>query len=286
VPAPGVGTQPSGRRALILGCGFTGRRVAERLLARGVAVIATTRDPARLGRLARLGVDVQRLDALDPDDIARLPSCRIVLHSIPVIGGRDGWLDATPALMAAAAPRRVVYLSSTGVYGSAKQVDETTPAAPGGQRARLRVQAEEAVAGGGWSWMILRAAAIYGPGRGVHEAMRAGTHRLVGDGGNYVSRIQVDDLAAITEAALLSDLTGAWPVADEQPCRAREIAEFCAGLLGVPMPPALERPEAGDTRSSDRIVDGSAIRRALGVTLRYPSYRTGVPACVSAAALP
>ena len=66
--------------------------------------------------------------------------------------------------------------------------------------------------------MILRPAAIYGPGRGVHVSMEEGRFRFVGGGDNFVSRIHVDDLAAHVEAALLSDITGAWPVADEHPC--------------------------------------------------------------------
>jgi nucleoside-diphosphate-sugar epimerase len=89
----------------------------------------------------------------------------------------------------------------------------------------------------------------------------------------------VDDLAAHVEAGLLSDITGAYPVADDEPCTSREIAEFCAKLLDLPMP-----PEQAKTFSTSRRVDGSAIRRALGITLRYPSYRVGVPASSGSAA--
>jgi hypothetical protein len=31
-------------------------------------------------------------------------------------------------------------------------------------------------------------------------------------------------------------------------------------------------------------VDGSAIRKALGITLQYPSYRIGIPAALAATA--
>jgi hypothetical protein len=33
-----------------------------------------------------------------------------------------------------------------------------------------------------------------------------------------------------------------------------------------------------DTRRADRRVDGSTIRKLLGIQLRFPSYRTGIPA--------
>ena len=90
-----------------------------------------------------------------------------------------------------------------------------------------------------------------------------------------MSRIHVDDLATHVEAALLSDVTGAYPVADEEPCTPRELAAFCSQILGKPIEPRPAR--------SNRRVDGSAIRRALGVTLQYPTYREGYAAASSPA---
>jgi hypothetical protein len=68
-------------------------------------------------------------------------------------------------------------------------------------------------------------------------------------------------------------------VADEDPCRSREIAEFCANLLGVELP---KGPVATPRVFGDRKVDGSAIRRLLGIKLLYPSYRVGIPASIQA----
>jgi nucleoside-diphosphate-sugar epimerase len=144
----------------------------------------------------------------------------------------------------------------------------------------LRVEAEQAVAQGPWPSLVLRPAAIYGPGRGVHVALREGSFQLANDGSNFVSRIHVDDLATHAGHSLLSDLTGAYPVADEKPCSSREIAEFCANLLGLPLPESVTEESLSETRRSDRRVDGSAIRRLLGIELRYPSYRQGIPAAL------
>lgn len=172
----------------------------------------------------------------------------------------------------------MLYLSTTGIYGAQRDVDENTSPAPLTEREKLRIEAEAAVRCGPWTSLVLRPAAIYGPSRGVHVAMREGRFQLVGDGGNFVSRIHVDDLAAHVEAALLSDLTGAWPVADELPSTSREIAEFCSRLLDLPMPESLPREAAHETRRADRRVDGRAIRARLGIGLRYPTYREGIPA--------
>ena len=95
----------------------------------------------------------------------------------------------------------------------------------------------------------------------------------------------VDDLAAHAEAALLSEIDGAYPVADEEPCTSLEIAEFCARLLNLALSRAGdERAEPVPRFANNRRVDGSAIRRALGITLTYPSYRVGVPAALSSEA--
>jgi nucleoside-diphosphate-sugar epimerase len=254
---------------LILGCGYTGERVARRFVARGARVIATTRNPARLA-----GLDAEIIDLAGVP--RRLTPGALVLHSIPPGPAVIDLLGESPA--------RVVYLSSTGVYGDAQIVNEMTPVVI--ETARLAE--ERRVAAGPWSSLVLRPAAIYGPGRGAlatglpgprlasperELSAEQGVHPPSID--NLVSRIHVDDLATHVEAALLSSVTGAYPVADEQPCTPREVAAFCSRLLDRPITPRPAR--------SNRRVDGSAIRRVLGVTLKYPSYQAGYAAASSPA---
>lgn len=258
---------------VILGAGYTGQRVARALEMRGERVVS----------LRATAGEAHRFDVLDASTYAQLSRCveagARVLYSLPVLRTPEGYRATAPLaapLLAAAA--RVVYLSTTGVYGETRQVDEHTAPAPRHERERLRVDEENVLRTGPWSTLVLRPAAIYGPGRGVHEAMRQGRYRLPGDGTNLISRIHVDDLAAHCLAALDAELTGCFPVADEAPCAAGEIAAFCAELLDVPMPEFTERLPGDDTRRANRRVDGGAIRRALGIELRYPGYRQGIPA--------
>ncbi len=248
---------------LILGCGFTGQRVARRFLDQGIRVLATARSP---DRLAGLGAEILALD----DVPARLNRGALVLHSVPPAGPL-GLLD-----LLGDKPARLVYLSSTAVYGAATAVDESTPVDPSTDQARQRLAVENSVLNGPWCALVLRPAAIYGPGRGAHERIKRGEYNLSDD---FVSRIHVDDLAGHIEAALLAPLTGAYPVADEEPCTSREISEFCASLLHIPVPLS---GSAAKRLSANRRVDGSAIRRLLGITLQYPSYRTGIPAALAA----
>lgn len=253
---------------VILGCGYTGRRVAALLAAKSVPVIATTRRPSAL-RIA--GVRTAEFDASFDRDLSFIPEGALILYSIPTV-------DPAVIRTLAARPARVVYLSTTGVYGNTTDVDHTTLPAPALPQQIERMDAEKAIAEGPWSTMVLRPAAIYGPGRGVCVSMKEGRYRLAGDGSNYVSRIHVDDLALHCEAALFSEMEGAWPVADEHPTTSREIAEYCSKLLGIPMPATAEPQDLHHTRQANRRVNGSEVRKLLGISLRYPGYVEGVRA--------
>lgn len=264
---------------VIVGCGYTGSRVASSLLTAGARVLITVRNPESAAALKRQGAEVFAWDATAPEPLS-IPDGSALLHSIPSLQIAGQPADPTPALLAAlkGTPSRIVYLSTTGVYGSTRDVDHRTPVNPQSSRDQVRVDAEIAVAAVPWSSLILRPAAIYGPGRGIHVSMARGEYKLVGNGQTFVSRIHVDDLAAHAQAGLLSKIGGAYPVADEHPCSAWEIAEFCSNLLHVPMPNTVQAEDVHPTRRADRRVDGSEIRRLLAVTLRYPSYHTGIPA--------
>jgi nucleoside-diphosphate-sugar epimerase len=258
---------------VILGCGYTGERVARRMVERGANVICTSRDAARLSHLH--SVQLVSLDVSEPFSLDFVPADSLVLHSIPPLENEDPRAIVT-ALEGRA--KRLVYLSTTGVYGNQRDVSSSTAAAPQHEREWQRLRVEEAVLTSGISSIVLRPAAIYGQERGVHVSIAEGRYRLVGDGENFVSRIHVEDLAAHVEAAWMSDISGAWPVADERPCTSREIARYCSDMLGVPLPESTPPDGVHHTRRADRRVDGSAIRTALGIQLRYPTYREGLRA--------
>ena len=271
---------------LIVGCGYTGSRVARRLLRRGLPVVATSRKPNGLEDLECLGAKVTGIDFCEPGSFERVrdlaaEGCRVLI-SVPTIQTACELFDPTSRIVEALGdrPSRVMYLSTTAVYGRTAVVDEHTAALPATHRQQLRLEAERSVIAREWSHLILRPAAIYGPGRGVHQAMIEGTCNLMGDGSNLVSRIHVEDLAALTAEGLLGDISGVYPVADDEACTSREIALFCSRLLGVPMPKMASGESGNETRHSNRRVDGRAIRRLLGVELRYPSYRTGIPSAL------
>jgi nucleoside-diphosphate-sugar epimerase len=255
---------------IILGLGFTGARLARRLLARGVEVYAPVRNSERFRDLTGPKLHLTEWNLPEWDHMA-LPKSAVMAVTIPPLQEPDK--TSLRQTIQTLAPGRLVYVSSTGVYGDQVDIDENSTALATDERGRVRLEEEAWIAAGPWSSLILRAAAIYGPGRGVHVAMREG--RLPrGSASGVVSRIHVDDLAALAEAALFSTAEGAWPVADDAPCASDEIARFLGFsdlAEGVP--------------ASGRSVNGRGIRKLLGVELHFPSWRTGIPACLDEEAM-
>ncbi len=266
-------------KLLILGGGFTGAAVARRALARGIAVTATTRSEARASSLRAHGVTPLVSPTLDgPALEGHVDEDTYVLVTLPPDGVTDAPLAASLAPRHAAA---VAYVSSTAVYGGAVgRVDETTALDPTAPRAAPRLLAEAAWQRAGAS--VLRAPGIYGPGRGLHLRLARAEVRLAGAGGNAISRVHVDDLAAALLAVLEARAKGdVSVVGDAEPAPHEDVVAFLCDALRIPMP-AWDRAALPDeTLRHDRRVDGSRLRARFGLALAYPSYREGYGHCIA-----
>ncbi len=260
---------------VILGLGFTGARLASRLLQRGVPVSAPVRGIRRFPELALAGLQLSQLD-LDHPETMMLPRNAVVAVLLPPLPDSEN--VALRETIRGIAPARVIYVSSTGVYGDQVVVDENTPAEPNDDKGRLRLAEERWITAGPWTSLMLRSAAIYGPGRGVHVSIRERQLPRSAASG-IVSRIHVEDLAAIVEAGMFSDIQGAWPVADDAPCSSDEIARWCRKLLQLK--PVRGREMRFSGKIAGRKVDGRKIRQILKVELQYPSWKAGIQASLS-----
>jgi nucleoside-diphosphate-sugar epimerase len=264
------------KRLLVLGAGFTGGAVARLARERGVEVVASTRDAGRAERLRALGC----APLLAPDlASAELPidGATAVLVAFPPDGRTDAAL--VPRLSRA---RAVAYVSSSVVYGRARgRVDERTRVAADTPRGVARVEAEALHRSIGAT--VVRAPAIYGPGRGIHTRLAAGTLKLHGDGTNVVSRVHVDDLASALYELLAGDVRGATFVAgDRVPAPHVEVIRFVADALSLPMPPRAPAESADETLRNERALDPSLLWSTLGREPRFPSYREGYLQCIAA----
>jgi hypothetical protein len=252
--------------AILLGLGFTTRRLAKRLLLRRLPAFAVVRHPERFLDLRLLGLLFNGF-----------PKQAVLVHTIPPLPPEE--TEEVRRIITLLEPRRVVYISSTGVYGDQSEVNESSPPAPSDPKGARRIEEETWLQSGPWETLIVRAAAIYGPGRGVHVRIQEGRAPRAEPTG-ITSRIHVDDLAAVLEAGVLSTLTGAWPIADQYPCSTPELAAWCGALLRRELVPAWRNPRILPGRS----VDGTKILDLLGVPLTYPDYRSGILASLAESA--
>ncbi len=277
---------------VLLGCGYTGTRLVRAVVerGRGERVVATRRDPVALAEVATLGdVTTMHADLGVPASLAAVsaqagPGAIVVICAPPGANPGRELADVVAAMRTAA---RVIYLSSTGVYGPAHGalVDETALLAPTSATGHARVLAEAALAAACGAatppvpWLVLRPAGIYGPGRMLADRLRAPDYRVVGDGTSHVCRIHVDDLVTtILAAADHPRVTGAINVADDDPTPLGIVVDTVAAHLGLPAPPRVPAssvpPDVASMLTSDRRIANGRLHAELGVTLRYPSWRT------------
>jgi nucleoside-diphosphate-sugar epimerase len=267
---------------MIVGCGYTGTRLARALVGQGASVTITRRDPQAVAELAAtLGVSGATADLARPGSLDGLvaPGAIVVCLAPP---GPDPVAEIGALLHASRHARKIVYVSSTGVYapGGGAWVDETWSLAPITPSGHARVAAEAALAAATVPWISLRVAGIHGPGRGLLDRIRAGTYRIVGDGSSHVSRIHVDDLVTAIVQAGTTDISGAVNIADDDPSPIGEVADAIAAMLGVRAPTRVPvdsvLAEVAGMLTADRRIANRRMKDELGVTLRYPSWRSAL----------
>jgi nucleoside-diphosphate-sugar epimerase len=272
---------------LLAGYGDVARRAAPRLEAR-FALVPLSR---------RHGYDLDR-----PATLATLPPAHAVLHCAPP--PKVGVVDSrTTHLLAALAkgrilPARLVYVSTSGVYGDCggARVDESRPVHPQTDRARRRVDAERQLAqwcrAHGVSLAVLRAPGIYAADRLPLERLRAGTPVLCAQEDVYTNHIHAEDLAAIAARALEDTASpGIYNASDDSDLRMGEWFDLLASRTGLPRPPRIARAEAAGRiapellsfMSESRRLVNRRMKEELGVRLQYPTVYDGVPQLVPAA---
>lgn len=285
---------------VILGCGYVGTRLAQSLLADGVQVRVCARRVALLEPLRALGAEVHYMDASRPHQFG--PALLgldqpVVVYSIP---GVPDLPQGEAIRRAATAAQRVhargfVYLGSSAVYGRSEVganedwVDEESSVASGDPDASARLADEAAVqsvAVAGLRTVILRLSAIYGPAlgpnqpaRGVRQRLRSGDYKLWDGGRYYFSRIYIDDLVRVIRIAAERAPAGAmYVVGDDRPCTQGEYGRYLAAHLRLPPPVSVDSHQTTGVRRQairGHRLKNERMKRELGFSLLYPSYREG-----------
>jgi nucleoside-diphosphate-sugar epimerase len=262
------------KRLLVAGFGDIARRAAP-VLARRFELV----------RLARaFGYDLDRPESL------LLEAADAVLHCAPPPAEGDADTRSANLLVALEKarilPARMVYVSTSGVYGdcAGARVDESRPVAPQSARARRRVDAELRLArwcgSNGVPLVILRAPGIYAPDRLPLERLRSGAPVLRTQDDVYTNHIHADDLAAIVVRALEEEApAGIYNASDDTEMKMGDWLDLVADRHGLPRPPRIARTGARDLSSfmlESRRLDNRRLKRELGVRLRFPTVYEGL----------
>ncbi|HEU0219554.1 MAG TPA: SDR family oxidoreductase [Gallionella sp.] len=287
------------KRLLIIGCGDVAMRAIP-LLARRYRLFALVRNPACREKLRALGVLPILGDLDDRASLRRIAGIAdTVLHFAPpssapplTRGGREGLgIDMRTqhllsALSRGALPERLVYISTSGVYGDCGGVvvSETHPLNPQTARAQRRADAERQIRD--WAKRnrvkagILRVPGIYAADRLPLDRLRQGLPCIIDSEDSYTNRIHADDLARVAASALrYGKACRVYHASDDSRMKIGEYFDAVADASGLPRPPRVSRAEAQRAlpetllsfMNESRRLTNRRMKRELKVKLRYPT---------------
>jgi len=280
-------------QVFIVGCGDIGRRVARLWQARNVPVTGLARHAEPL---SEAGIPAHVADLDDPASLSALPVDEALVCYFappPPRGDQDPRLQHFLQALdqQGARPQRVVYISTSGVYGDqrGRLISEATPANPQVDRARRRYHAEQTLRQWGREQdipvVILRVGGIYGPGRLPIKRIREQIPMVHETLAPRTNRIHAADLAAICVAAALRGRADTiYNVSDGDESNMTAYFNTVADFLGLPRPPLIDMDEARQTLSEgmlsylgeSRRMDTSRLHEELGVELQYPTLHEGL----------
>jgi len=283
-------------RVAILGCGYLGLELGERLTAAGADVVGVRRSAVGVERIEERGFEAVSADATDPADLRSVPDVDVLVYAVS--GGRSGdpWAVYVEGLRTvvetfgarATSPDRLVYVSSTGVYGDrdGAWVDEETNLSPESDRERALVAAERVALAEtdpvGIDGTAVRLAGLYGPGRYWTDRYLSGP---VVEG--YANMIHRDDAAGAITHLLETDACRDAVVnaVDDEPVSRVRFAEWLAEGTGRSPPERLSRaaarsrPDVSRRALTSKRVANDRLR-ATGYEVAVPTFREGYAAAV------
>lgn len=276
-------------KILVAGCGDIALRVARELHGR-YRMFGLVRRPERAAELRAAGIVPLHADLDNRRSLRRLAGLAdSVLHFAPP--SDSGEIDPRTrnlltALAQGALPQRLVYISTSGVYGDCggRRIDESWTPNPQTLRARRRLDAERQIRTwaerNGVSAAILRVPGIYAAERLPLERLRAGTPAIAAEEDSYTNHIHADDLARIVIAALRhAQSNRIYHASDDSNLKMGDYFDVVADAHTLPRPPRLSReqvqqavsPALWSFMNESRQLENQRMKRELKVELRYPT---------------
>ena len=274
-------------RVVIVGCGDIGSRVAVLMQKQGWLVHGLRRNIAHLpAGVVPIAADLNQPEC--PSDWPQQPIDYVVYamaaQSMTQAGYQQSYVQGQRHMYSWLAqhqqqPKRVIFVSSSGVYGQNDDswIDEQSVTEPQRWSGQIMLDAEQCAMHSGHPATAVRLTGIYGPGRNM-------LIKRVGDGyhaphlHSYTNRIHADDAAGLIATILQADAQGqalesVYLGVDNEPVEQAEVVAWLQEKLQVSSVADLVlQPRSGSKRCSN------ARARALGWTPKYSSYREGYTA--------
>lgn len=273
---------------LIVGCGDIALRIAPLLRSR-YRLFGLVRNMQHAATLRAAGIIPIQGD-LDHSHLAHIAGlAHIILHFAPP--PNSGNVDSrTRHLLAALShgtlPARIVYISTSGVYGDCggAQVDESHPLNPQSARAARRADAEQRIRD--WAKRnrvrasILRVPGIYAAERLPLERLQTDSPAIVAEQDSHTNHVHAADLANIVVAALHRGKPNrVYHASDDSDLKMGDYFDAVADACHLPRPPRLPRDEVERAVSpvlwsfmnESRRLNNARMKQELKVKLRYPT---------------
>jgi nucleoside-diphosphate-sugar epimerase len=270
---------------LVAGAGYTGLAIAAAFAQKKQKVWGLVRSSAGEAKLKEAGVRPFLADMTDPASLKDLPAAHFVVISAAPdtrdeAGYRRIYVEAVGHLLERVKknpkPFLVVYLSSTGVYGTGQEgrIDENVEPVPD-TGARILLEAEKQVLGCGLPAVVFRLAGIYGPERNmiarVREELAGEDPALPSVTDRWVNLIHRDDIAGAMPVLFNKAEPGSVILGvDDEPVKRRELCRWIGDRLGME---EAGGPAAAALCPGRQYANGRL--KALGVKLLYPTFRDG-----------
>ncbi|MEZ6128412.1 MAG: NAD-dependent epimerase/dehydratase family protein [Planctomycetaceae bacterium] len=261
--------------ALIAGCGYLGRRVAESWQQAGLVTSVVTRSAERAADFREQNLKPVVCDLSDPQVRIRLPQADLVLWAVGFdrsagVPREQIWLDGLKRLIEglSSAPQRFLYVSSTSVYGQTdgETINEhsaTNPVTEGGQCCLQAEQLAREVLADRFpttQLLVLRMAGIYGPDRLLRRTQDLlSKSPLAGEPDHDLNLIHVDDAVRMVRyAASAMNIPDVINVVNSGTVTRRIYYERLAELVSAPAPVfdgagnSTLRPRSGNKRVTSR----------------------------------
>ena len=276
------------KRLLLLGVGNAALAINDCESGFYDAKYGTTRQREKLEHLANIGLkpiwcqksasEGQSSETFTAETLAAIREAAADAHVVVSFPPNRTDDEALSEVVADAS--KIVYISSTGVYGGASGIiDEETVVDSDSAATAPRLFAENVWRDRGA--VILRAPALYGPNYGMHISLRSGKFKLPGDGKRYSSRIHLSDLATIVLKALRhARRSSIYVVGDKNPAPQIEVVSWLCERLGIDMPPSIPLEEAHITQQGNRQIRADRVLADLKIDLQYPTYKEGFESCI------